>query len=105
MRVIAALALALSTTAIAAGPLVVIDPGHGGTQGGATSPSGQYEKNVALAVAKLLKASLEKELHATVKLTRDSDALLHLSQRVELANKLSPDLFLSIHCNSMPTAK
>jgi N-acetylmuramoyl-L-alanine amidase len=97
--------LAVVSTQALAGPVVVIDPGHGGAQGGATSPSGQLEKNVALSVAKLLKASLEKELGATVRLTRDSDASVHLSQRVELANKLNPDLFLSVHCNSMPTAR
>jgi len=104
VRVFVVLTLALSSAAFA-GPLVVIDPGHGGTQGGASSPTGQLEKTVALSVAKLLKASLERELQATVKLTRDTDALFHLSQRVEFANKLNPDLFLSIHCNSMPTHK
>ncbi len=103
MRLLAVLALV--STSVLAGPLVVIDPGHGGSQGGAASPGGQLEKNVALSVAKLLKASLEKDLDATVRLTRDTDASLHLSQRVELANKLHPDLFLSIHCNSMPTVR
>ena len=92
-------------SSLAAGPMVVIDPGHGGTQGGATSPSGQFEKTVALSVAKLLKASLERELQATARLTRDADSVLHLNQRVELANKLKPDLFISIHCNSMPTKR
>ena len=93
----------LASVAFGAGPMVVIDPGHGGSQGGAVSPSGQLEKNVALAVSKQIKSSLEKELGATVRLTRDTDALIHLNQRVELANKLKPDVFVSIHCNSMPT--
>lgn len=104
VRVCAVLPLVVSVV-VSAGPLVVIDPGHGGSQGGATSPSGQFEKNVALSVARLLKESLERDLHATVRLTRDGDSLIHLSQRVELANKLKPDLFVSIHCNSMPTQK
>ncbi len=104
MRFVAVLLLC-SSFAFAGGPVVVIDPGHGGAQTGALSSAGVNEKNVALAVSKLLKATLEKELQATVRLTRDSDVLFHLSQRVELANKLKPDLFISIHCNSMPTAK
>lgn len=103
VRLGAALMVCLSSLAFGAGPVVVIDPGHGGTQGGAVSPSGQLEKNVALAVSKLIKTALEKELGATVRLTRDSDAVIHLNQRVELANTLKPDVFLSIHCNSMPT--
>lgn len=89
---------------LAAGPLVVVDPGHGGEQTGATGPSGIIEKNLALSIAKRVKAQLEKELQATVILTRDRDALVHLSERVVLANKRRPELFISIHANSMPTA-
>lgn len=95
----------LSLPALAAGPLVVIDPGHGGAQEGAFGPEGLIEKNLALTIAKKVKAQLEKELHATVLLTRDRDALVHLSERVTLANKKRPELFISIHANSMPTEK
>lgn len=89
---------------LAAGPLVVVDPGHGGDQTGALGPKGIREKNLALAIAKKVKAQLEKELQATVILTRDRDALVHLSERVVLANNKHPELFISIHANSMPTA-
>lgn len=89
---------------LAAGPLVVVDPGHGGEQTGATGPEGLIEKNLALSIAKKVKAQLEKELRATVILTRDRDALVHLSERVVLANQRRPELFISIHANSMPTA-
>ncbi len=95
--------LTLWTSAVLAGPLVVIDPGHGGTQDGASSPAGLLEKNLALTLAKRVKAQLESDLHATVRLTRDKDVSLHLEERVALANKLRPDLFISIHANSMPT--
>lgn len=87
-----------------AGPVIVIDPGHGGPQDGASSPSGLLEKNLALAISKKLKARLERDLGATVKLTRDGDARLHLDERVMLANRQHPELFVSIHANSMPTA-
>ncbi len=97
-------ALCLSLTAHA-GPLVVIDPGHGGSQDGAAAESGLLEKNLALALAKKLKAALEKELGATAKLTRERDSLVHLSDRVAWANRQKPDLFISLHANSMPTQR
>jgi N-acetylmuramoyl-L-alanine amidase len=95
----------LAASVLSAGPRVVIDPGHGGEQGGAASPDGTLEKNLALALARKVKAQLESELHATVVLTRERDTLLPLADRVTLANKLKPDLFLSIHLNSMPTQR
>lgn len=97
------LLLALLAVPALAGPVIVLDPGHGGSQGGATSPSGLQEKNLALTLAKKVKKTLEQELGATVVLTRDRDALVQLSERVTLANGKKPDLFLSIHANSMPT--
>lgn len=103
MRLLAA-ALLVATQAVA-GPVIVVDPGHGGAQGGATSPGGLVEKNVALTISKLVKAQLEAELGARVSLTRDKDVLVQLPDRVGLANKQKPDLFLSIHANSMPTQK
>jgi N-acetylmuramoyl-L-alanine amidase len=97
------LLLVLFPCAVVAGPVIVLDPGHGGAQEGAMASDGTLEKNVALQVAKLVKARLESELGATVRLTRDKDALVHLSERVDLANKSRPDLFVSLHLNSMPT--
>ncbi|HEY1088459.1 MAG TPA: N-acetylmuramoyl-L-alanine amidase [Archangium sp.] len=99
------LVLLLSLPVFAAAPVVVIDPGHGGTQEGASGPENLIEKNLALTIAKKVKAQLERELKATVILTRDKDALVHLSERVTLANKKRPELFISIHANSMPTAQ
>ncbi|MBL8938450.1 MAG: N-acetylmuramoyl-L-alanine amidase, partial [Archangium sp.] len=87
-----------------AGPMIVIDPGHGGAQDGASSPGGLLEKNLALSISKKLKAKLEAELEAKVKLTREGDSRLHLDERVMFANRQRPDLFVSIHANSMPTA-
>lgn len=98
------LTLLLALPAKAEAPLVVIDPGHGGEQTGASGPDGVWEKNLCLTIAKKVKAQLEKELKASVILTRDRDALVHLSERVVLANKKRPELFISIHANSMPTA-
>lgn len=104
MPVRALLVSSLIATAASAAPVIVIDPGHGGNQDGASSPAGLLEKNLALAISKKLKARLEADLSAKVKLTRDGDARLHLDERVGLANRQRPDLFVSIHANSMPTA-
>ncbi|MCA3012597.1 MAG: N-acetylmuramoyl-L-alanine amidase [Myxococcaceae bacterium] len=96
--------LSLMAVVALAQPVVVIDPGHGGAQEGAKSVSGLVEKHLALTLAKKVKAQLEAQLGATVVLTRDGDARLHLDERVALANRRKPDLFISIHANSMPTA-
>jgi N-acetylmuramoyl-L-alanine amidase len=88
-----------------AGPLVIVDPGHGGSQTGAVSSTGAWEKDAALEISKLLKAELEAQLHATVKLTRDTDKEVSLANRVDWANAQKPDLFISVHLNSMPTRK
>jgi N-acetylmuramoyl-L-alanine amidase len=98
-------AVLLSSGLVWGQPVVVIDPGHGGTQEGASSPEGTLEKSLALALAKRLKVELEQQLAATVVLTRDKDALVHLSERVAAANKRRPDVFVSLHANSMPTQK
>jgi len=85
-------------------PRIVLDPGHGGAQEGAISPDGHFEKSIALDVARRLKAALEKD-GDEVLLTRNEDVLLALSDRVSLANQAQPDLFISLHLNSMPTRR
>ena len=83
--------------------LIVVDAGHGGEQDGAKSPGKLLEKNVSLQVAMRVRDHLVKTLGAEVSMTREEDQLLSLPERVEFANKRRPDLFLSIHCNAMPT--
>jgi len=87
------------------GPRIILDPGHGGSQEGAMSPAGFKEKTLALNLALLVKAALERELGARVLLTRTDDSLIHLSERVAFVRRQQPDLFISIHANSMPTAR
>jgi N-acetylmuramoyl-L-alanine amidase len=86
-------------------PLIVIDPGHGGSQDGAYSPTGLKEKQLALDLALKVKVALEQTVHARVRMTREKDTLLQLPDRVKFANEQKPDLFVSIHANSMPTRK
>jgi N-acetylmuramoyl-L-alanine amidase len=90
---------ALGNSAISR-PLVVIDPGHGGIDNGASAPNGVHEKNITLAFA----VELQKVLIATgrfdVALTREDDTYLTLDQRVDLARQNKADLFISLHADT-----
>ncbi len=78
---------------------IVVDPGHGGKDPGAVSPTGLEEKNLNLKVAKLLQEDLEKRGFKVI-LTRARDVFLTLQERVDVAKKYNADLFVSIHSNS-----
>jgi N-acetylmuramoyl-L-alanine amidase len=82
-------------------PLIVIDPGHGGVDPGATGANHVYEKKVTLALAKELKKQLEETGQYNVILTRDTDVFIKLADRVKFARKHEADLFISIHADSM----
>ncbi len=81
-------------------PVVVIDPGHGGVDPGALSPSGTPEKDITLAFAN----EIHRQLVATGKyesiLTRTDDVFMTLRERVEVARTANADLFLSLHANT-----
>lgn len=84
--------------------VIVLDPGHGGEDAGAISINGHREKDIALSIAKRAKELLKKELPNTkVVMTRDDDTFVELYRRGQIANKNKGKLFISIHCNSMPT--
>jgi len=78
---------------------VCIDAGHGGRDHG-NENNGAAEKDVTLAIAKLLADRIREELGLEVVMTRDDDTLVGLRERTEIANRARADLFISIHCNS-----
>lgn len=80
-------------------PLVVIDPGHGGKDPGA-SVEGYREKDIALALALALRDRLVRDGGIRVALTREDDSFLVLEERPEIARRMGADLFLSIHADS-----
>jgi N-acetylmuramoyl-L-alanine amidase len=82
-------------------PIVVIDPGHGGVDPGATSLSGAYEKNIVLALARDLKEELDKGGKVNAQLTRDRDIFIPLRERVAIARGAGADLFLSLHADTV----
>jgi len=80
--------------------VVVIDPGHGGSETGAISAKGTQEKDLTLLLAQSLKSALEAKLPVRAVLTRTEDVQLPLTMRSALANQFKADLFISIHLNS-----
>jgi N-acetylmuramoyl-L-alanine amidase len=84
--------------------VAVVDPGHGGDKDGAIGPGGMREKDLALAIARRVVGRLRAQ-GGRVILTRERDEPVDLSARAALANAAEADLFVSIHLNSMATAK
>lgn len=79
---------------------LVIDAGHGGKDSGACG-NNLKEKDIVLSIVKKLKERLspyKKEIN--LKLTRETDIFLELSERATISNNFKADLFVSIHCNS-----
>ncbi|ADU28450.1 N-acetylmuramoyl-L-alanine amidase CwlD [Evansella cellulosilytica] len=100
------------------GQVIVIDPGHGGIDGGASSKAGDLEKDITLQISFKLRDYLQ-ESGALVLMTREGDHDLasdstsrvrsrkaeDLRKRVSLINDSNADLFVSIHLNSIPSPK
>ena len=82
--------------------IVVVDPGHGGEDPGATGPDGVHEKTVTLAIGKRIKALLDQQPGIKAYLTRNGDYFIPLGERVKIAQELHADLFVSIHADSAP---
>ncbi len=81
--------------------IVVIDPGHGGKDFGA-SAGNLYEKDIALAISLKLGAKIKSAFPDTkIIYTRTNDVFIPLYERAEIANKNKADLFISIHVNSV----
>ncbi|MCL1466823.1 N-acetylmuramoyl-L-alanine amidase [Argonema galeatum] len=80
---------------------ILLDPGHGGKESGASGPNGYLEKDVNLAISKLLRDRLVA-LGANVYMTREDDRELSLQDRVQAIDRLQPAIAISIHHNSLP---
>ncbi len=86
------------------GVRIVIDPGHGGHDGGAIAPNGLSEKFINLSVSKYLAMYL-RHGGATVKLTRSDDRFISLPGRAAIANNFKANRFVAIHQNSAPNRR
>lgn len=88
--------------------VVVIDPGHGGSDPGhlSNNPSLLAEKDINLKIAQFLGSYLKKYLYnVDILFTREDDRFPTLDERVDLANGKGVDYFLSIHCNGSTNNK
>jgi N-acetylmuramoyl-L-alanine amidase len=85
---------------VAAIRTIAIDPGHGGEDEGAKGAGGAKEKDLALAVGRRLKATIEARLGIRVLLTRDDDRNVPIDERTAVANNNKADLFVSLHANT-----
>src|SRR5271169_402009 len=82
--------------------IVVLDPGHGGVDPGATGISGVFEKEIALATVRLAASLIEANKRYKVVLTRSDDDFVALDDRVARARAAHGDLFLSVHADAIP---
>jgi N-acetylmuramoyl-L-alanine amidase len=94
-----------ATAAVAPVPsakqVVVLDPGHGGIDFGASSTNGDMEKDIVLDFATTLAAKLESQGRYKVVLTRGSDVFIPLQERVQIARDANAALFVSIHADTL----
>ena len=82
--------------------VIAIDPGHGGADPGAISPSRLYEKDITLDTALILARHLNATERFRAVLTRRTDVYVPLSQRVARARARHAELFVSIHADILP---
>ena len=104
----------LSSDAESTQKIIVVDPGHGGEDGGAVGDDGSLEKDLNLQIALTLKEKLEA-CGYTVVMTRETDEdtdrlngfhkKLDLTERVQTAESAKADLFLSVHINASTSAR
>ena len=84
---------------------VMIDPGHGGKDPGATGRTGLKEKDVVLEIGRRIREKLERSGEFDVRMTRDEDVFIPLEERTAMANKGGADLFVSLHINASRNRK
>jgi N-acetylmuramoyl-L-alanine amidase len=104
-RVLAAAVMALVSVAVEPGYTVAIDPGHGGSNTGAVSDSGVYEKHLVLDIGRRIERKLRAGGKVTPVLCRSKDVRVEVRARVRCANQARARLFISLHANASPKDK
>ena len=85
--------------------IIAIDAGHGGDDPGAIGPRGLKEKNVALSIARELKAIINREPGLSACLIREGDYYVALGERMKRARINKADLFISLHADAYTNPK
>ena len=83
--------------------IVALDPGHGGEDPGAIGPGGTREKDVVLQIAHRLRDRINQQPNMRAYLTRDADFFVPLHVRVQKAQSVQADLFISLHADAFFT--
>lgn len=81
--------------------VVAVDPGHGGVDPGTIGHHGTEEKNITLAIGRILARRIDAQSGMHAVLTRDSDIFLPLRERMIIARRHKADLFVSVHCDDV----
>lgn len=85
--------------------IIVIDPGHGGKDPGATGQRGTHEKHVVLSISRQLQRLINKQPGFKAVLTRNGDYYLSLRKRLAIARKYKADMFIAIHADAFKNRK
>lgn len=80
--------------------VIMIDPGHGGKDPGATGPGGAHEKNIVLKIAKKLCRIINQQPGFRAVLTRNRDVYLSLRRRLAITRQSKADMFIAIHADA-----
>ena len=85
-------------------PVIVLDPGHGGIDGGANGPAGEMEKTIVYEFTRQLARKLEESKKFKIILTRNGDEFVSLGDRVKVARAANAALLISIHADTLAGA-
>ena len=80
--------------------IIVIDPGHGGHDPGATGSEGTHEKNIVLNISRYLQRYINQQRGFKAYLTRNEDCYLTLRQRLAIARGYQADMFIAVHADT-----
>lgn len=83
--------------------VIAIDAGHGGEDPGSIGPSGFYEKNITLPVARQLAQLIDRQPGMKAMMVRTNDYYIHVNRRTEIARGQQADLLVSIHADAFTT--
>ena len=81
--------------------MIVLDPGHGGVDGGAIGPGGAVEKTIVFDYAPSSSSRLEASEQFKVVMTRNGDEFVSLDDRVQIARDANAALLISIHADTL----
>ncbi len=101
----AVLAARASAATAVAQPIIVLDPGHGGVDGGARGLGGVQEKSLVFSFCVELKRQLDATKRYVIVMTRDGDQYVDLDERVAVARRANASLFISVHADTLSEDK